>query len=212
MNFLELINKCLLELNYKQVSSFAELVKSDHKKIKTVLNIVNQEICNIENWNFLLRKTTFTIPANTNEIANPVYGRILYLFIDGKNYRYTEDFEPFISGKPQAGTYSVLNDKLLFPKFSEVKEVLVIYYTKNCAKSQDNEEKEEMNEETDVSLIPMPFVQQLLVYGTCLRVKANPSYVRFSYWLSMYKEALLNLKSKTSVCAYDTPVVKICRQ
>ena len=90
MNFLELINKCLLELNYKQVSSFAELVKNDHKKIKTVLNIVNQEICNTENWNFLLRKTTLTVPANASEVTNTVQGRIMYMFIDGKNYKYVE--------------------------------------------------------------------------------------------------------------------------
>lgn len=52
---------------------------------------------------------------------------------------------------------------------------------------------------TDCSLIPMPFVEQLLVYGTCLRLKANPQYIKFTYWLSMYKEALLNLKSKSNI-------------
>ena len=34
MNYLELINKCLVELNYKTVNAFSELVKNDHKKIK----------------------------------------------------------------------------------------------------------------------------------------------------------------------------------
>ena len=212
MNFLELINKCLLELNYKPVSTFAELVKNDHKKIKTILNIVNQEICNIENWNFLLRKTTVTIPANTNEVSNTVNGRILYMFIDGKNYIYSEDFRPFLNGKVSDCAYSVINDKLLFPKFSETKQAQIVYYTGNCAKSQNNTEKKEMTAETDTSLIPMPFAQQLLVYGTCLRIKANPSYIRFNYWISMYKEALLNLKSKTSVYAKDAPTVRLMRQ
>ena len=57
MNFLELINKCLLELNYRQVNAFSELTKNDHKRIITILNIINKEICATEFWNFLLRRT-----------------------------------------------------------------------------------------------------------------------------------------------------------
>ena len=86
MNFLELINKCLLELNYKQVSSFAELVKQDHKRIISILNIINKEICAIENWQFLIRKTKLLIPSNTTEVENPVNGRILYIY---KKYIYS---------------------------------------------------------------------------------------------------------------------------
>ena len=212
MNFLELINKCLLELNYKQVNTFSELIKNDHKKIMTILNIVNQEICNTENWDFLLRKTTIAILANTGEITNTINGRILYLLIDGKKYNYSEDIEPFLNNKGKDFTYSIFNDKLLLPKFTQNKTADVVFYTKNSVKAQDNTEKEEMTLETDSSLIPMPFAQQLLVYGTCLRVKANPSYIKFSYWISMYKEALLNLKSKTGIDAKNTPVVKLFRQ
>lgn len=212
MNFLELINKCLLELNYKQVGTFAELVKNDHKKIKNTLNIVNQEICNSENWNFLLRKTILTIPADTTEVSNTIDGRILHLYIDGQKYYYKEDFEPFLTGNTANCSYSVCNDKLLFPKFKQPKNAQVLYYTRNCVKALDNTEKDEMTLETDTSLIPMPFAQQLLIYGTCLRVKANPSYVRFSYWISMYKEALANLKTKTSVDAENAPFIRLLRQ
>lgn len=212
MNFLELINNCLLELNYKQVESFSDLVKNDHKKIKTILNIINQEICSTENWNFLLRKTTLTIPPNTTEIPNNINGRILNLSVDGKKYDYNDDIQVFLSGDIKSHQYSVFNDKLLFPKFKEQKEAQILYYTKNCVVSSDDTEKEEMTLETDSSLIPMPFAMQLLVYGTCLRVKANPSYIRFNYWLSMYKEALANLRAKTSIDAKNAPVVKLFRQ
>lgn len=212
MNFLELINKCLLELNYRPVNSFSELVKNDHKKIMTILNIINKEVCATDNWNFLLRRTSIDIAQNTSEIENTINGRILYLLIDGKKYKYVEDFEPFLTGHPKSETYSVCNNKLLFPKFETAKSADVIYYTKNCAANTNNEEKEDMTEADDYSLIPMPFAQQLLVYGTCLRLKANPSYIRFSYWMSMYKEALLNLKSKTSIYSKDTPSVRLFRQ
>ena len=53
MKFLELINKCLLELNYRQVNAFSELIKNDHKRIKTIMNLINKEICAVEGWNFL---------------------------------------------------------------------------------------------------------------------------------------------------------------
>ncbi len=212
MNYLEIINKCLLELNYKQVSSFSELVKNDHKKLMTILNIVNQEICSCDNWNFLLRKTTVTIPQSQTEVTDSVGGRIKYIFIDGEKYKYIEDIEHFLSGKAEGKVYSVCNDKLLFPKFDCEKTADVIYYTKNCVSDTDGNEKTEFNTATDTTLIPMPFALQLLTYGACLRMKANPSYIRFSYWMSMYKEALANLRAKTSIDSEYAPVVRLFRQ
>ncbi len=212
MNFLELINKCLLELNYKQVNSMAELVKNDHKRIITILNIINKEICNIEGWNFLLRRMNLSLPAGVSEIDNTVNGRILYLFIDGKKYNFSDNIEPFLTGNANAEAYSSFSDKLMFPKFDKDKTIDVIYYTKNCVLDAQNQEKTDFEAESDVSLIPMPFAEQLLVYGACLRLKANPQYFKFSYWLSMYKEALLNLKSKTSISALNAPVVNLFRK
>lgn len=211
MNFLKLINKCLLELNYRQISTFSELVKNDHKRIISILNIINKEICNSERWNFLLRKTTLTLPANTTEIKNTVPGRIWYLIIDGQKYKYMEDLEPFLTSDGKSKTYCFCGDKILLPNFSEDKEVEILYYSKNCVVDGDGNEKEDMTAESDMSLIPMPFAEQVLVYGTCLRVKANPQHIKFSYWMSMYKEALLNLKSKSSNCALDAPSVRLHR-
>ena len=59
MNYLELINKCLVELNYKQVNAFSELVKNDHKKIKNIINLINTEVCRSDKWNFLLKKMEY---------------------------------------------------------------------------------------------------------------------------------------------------------
>ncbi len=211
MNYLELINKCLLELNYKQISSFSELVKNDHKRIKSILNIINKEICNIEGWNFLLRKKSLTLPAKNTEIQNTIDGRILHLLIDGEKYEYVQDVVPFLTGHAKSKTFSELNNKLLFPKFEKNKVIEVIYYTKNSVSDENNNEKEDFENATDVSLIPMPFVEQLLVYGTCMRLKGNPQHIKFSYWANMYKDAFLNLKSKTSVYSNDAPQIRILR-
>ena len=211
MKFLELINKCLLELNYKTVNSLSELVKNDHKRILNILNIINKEVCQSGKWDFLLRRAKFILPPNTTEIDNNVNGRILYLFIDGKRYRFSENIEKFMEGSQNGGYYSSFHDKLLFPKFDKEKVIDVIYYSNNCVQEENGNEKTDFEDIKDCSLIPMPFVEQILVYGTCLRLKGNPQHFKFSYWMSMYKEALANLKSKTSVSVDNAPKVRLFR-
>ncbi|MDY6310812.1 MAG: hypothetical protein SPL70_04450 [Cyanobacteriota bacterium] len=213
MNFFEIINNCLLELNYRQVNNFSELIKNDHKKLISIINIINKEICSAHNWNFLLRNQTIIIPKKSSKwVQNPVNGRILHLIIDNKKYKFVENFEQFLLGQGHDFTYSICNDKLFFPKFKTEKTAQVIYYSKNCAVSKNGTEKEDLTDPDDCSLIPMPFAQQLLTYGACLRLKANPSYIRFSYWMSMYKEALVNLKSKTCIDSHYSPHVILHRQ
>ena len=207
MNYFQLVNKCLVELNYKQVNSFAELIKNEHKKIKNQLRLVNNEICNYSNWDFKIRKTELTLPKNTNEINNTINGRIASIIIDGHVYKYFEKPELYILNKAPSNTYSSFDNNLLLPKFTTKKTLNVIYYTFNTAKNTTGKEIAELTDETDTSLIPTVFAEPLLVYGTCLRLKANPQHVKFSYWLSMYNQALANMKSKISIDANLTPSV-----
>ena len=212
MNYLDLINKCLTELNYKQVNAFSELTKNDHKKLKNILNVLNTEICSSEKWNFLLRKTTLTLPVEKCELENSIDGRIETIIIDGVKFEYYEDFEKFFVISQPQNTYSLFNDKILFPIFDKQKDIEIIYYTKNYVKNSDGEEKSLMDDENDSSLIPEPFVEPILVYGSCMRLKGNPEHVRFSYWYSMYKEALTNLRARISSSMDDFPSVKIHRR
>lgn len=46
----------------------------------------------------------------------------------------------------------------------------------------------------------------------CMRLKGNPKHARFSYWLSMYKDAFANLKSKVSKTVEEHPTIKISRR
>ena len=212
MNFLDIINKCLLELNYKQVNAFSELIKNDHKRIINILNIINKEICSIEKWEFLLRRKSLTLDANTQEVENTVNGRIYYLFIDNERYDYSINIEPFLKNNPKPRTYTCLGNKLLFPKFNETKTIDIIYFTNNCVVDVSNEEKTDFETSTDKTLIPMPFAEALLVYGTCLRLKANTGHFKFPYWQGMYYEALRNLKSKSSNSTQNAPRVNIFRK
>jgi hypothetical protein len=215
MNYLELVNKCLVELNYKQVNAFAELTKNDHKKIKNILNVLNAEICGLDKWNFLLREAQFPLAANTTEIENTINGRIAALFVcDGKasnKLTFTPDFEKFFTNSQGANTYTTFNDKILLPKFAQDKTVKVLYYTKDHAASETGEDKSGLENGTDKSLIPMPFAEPLLVYGACMRLKGNPQHIRFNYWYSLYKDALASMRSRISVDVDDTPTVKLFR-
>ena len=73
-------------------------------------------------------------------------------------------------------------------------------------------EKYLMEEDTDSTLIPEPFAEPVLVYGACMRLKGNPQHVRFSYWMSMYRDALANMRSRVSVSIDETPSVKMHRR
>lgn len=211
MNYFEILNKCLVELNYKQVNSFSELTKNEHKKLKNIVNIINKEICLSEKWNFLLRTTTLSLPKNTGQIKNTVQGKIATVMIDGKIFKYYDNFEKFFTNSQPQGTYTSFNDMLLFPIFNKNKEIEIIYYTSNSATSKEGDEKTELEEETDKTLIPTVFAEPLLVYGACMRLKGNPQHVRFNYWYGMYKDALSNMKAKLAVDANTAPVVNLFR-
>lgn len=212
MNYLEIINKCLVELNYAKVNKFAELVKNDHLKIKNILNLINSEICTFDNWNFLLKKQILNLPKNTSEVLNTVNGKIHTLSIDNKKLYYTSDFERFLLNDGKCSdVYSELNDVLLLPKYPKNKTIDIVYYSNNFVKDKDGNEKARFEEETDESLIPAPFVEPLLVYGTCMKMKANPQYGKFSYWMSMYKENLATMRAKLCTDVQQSPVIVIKR-
>jgi len=61
----------------------------------------------------------------------------------------------------------------------------------------NGEFKEDLSSGEDVSVLPMPYAEHILVYGTCLKVKANPSYPKFGFWNTMYIQALANLRQKS---------------
>lgn len=211
MNYLELINKCLVELNYRQVQVFEELTKNEHKKLKNIINVLNSEICSSEKWEFLQRKTVLSLPANTGELENTVSGRIEAVIVDGQKFSFCQDFEKFFTDSQPQNTYSLYDDKILFPIFNSAKNVEILYYTNNCAKDINGNEKRILEGNTDQSVIPEPFSEPLLVYGACMRLKGNPQHIRFSYWLSMYKDALANLRSRISATVDDVPGVSIKR-
>lgn len=212
MNYFELINKCLVELNYKTCAEFTDFVKNDHEKIKNILNIINSEVCGFDNWNFLLRKLQVDLPKNTGELIYMIPGRIHSLYIDNIKYEFFSNFEAFLLNKQPSNTYSVFNDKILLPLFSKDKTIEIVYYTNNFAQDIDGLDVSSMTQKDDDSVIPFPFVEPILVYGTCMRLKGNTEYNKFSYWYGMYRDSLANMRSKIGASALETPQIKMNRQ
>ena len=212
MNYFEIMNKCLVELGYKQVNVFAELTKNDHLKLKNIINIINNTICRYDNWYFLMRKKQLQLESGNTEIPNTIDGRIIKVMIDNQEYDYLINYEDFIGRTIPEKCFTVCGDKLIFPEFKNEKTISITYYTKNTAISADGTEKSRLEAETDTSLIPMPFVEPLLVYGSCMRLKANPQHVKFSYWYGMYKEALSDMRAQISISAKEMPLIKMHRK
>ena len=204
MNYLELVNKILIEMNYRTVINFDELVKQDHLKIKQILARVNTEICTSYDWDFLLREKTLLIPPSTSKIVNPIFGRIDSLSIDGVFYRFQPNYKKLLYNESQGYSFSVFDNYILLPKFDEVKTAFVTYYTDNSVVDSNGKEKPVFESESDVSLLPLPYSEMVLVYGTCMKFKGNPSH-----WFSMFNEALANLRAKSVRSSSDFPFISI---
>ncbi len=209
MHYLDIINKVLIELNYKPVSSFKELCKQDHLKIKNTISRLNLEICSSYDWNFLLRKQSLNIPLNLTQISNPIFGRIDNISIDGFTLKFDPDFKKFLFGNPQPYSFSIFSNYLLFPKFSSVKQASIFYFTNNSAVNDSGFDVYSLSDPLDKSLLPLPFSEIILVYGSCMKFKGNSQHVKFKYWFSMYNEALANLRKMSVSSVSQYPSVRI---
>ena len=105
--------------------------------------------------------------------------------------------------------YSVINDRIIFEKPRCDKIYSIIYYTTNYAFGEDGEFKPSLDKASDTSIIPMPYAEHILVYGSCLKVKANPSYPKFGFWNTMYIQALANLRQKSPRSVESEPFISL---
>lgn len=243
MTFFEIFNKVLLELNYRTVSVFEDIYKSEHKKILDAINRVNEEILSSYEWDFLLKKAFLkTIdPESTSDGAEQlINGRILQVYRGEKRLSYCPPRKlgekmhcpASLSGDFYSITETPDGAQLLVPdgkgtmqqtKFIQQsssgelssgnandKNIFTVLYTsKHFVLKANGKYAERMTSGDDISTIPMPWAEHLLLYGTCLKVKANPAYPKFGFWNTMYIQALANLRQKSPSAAEDEPFIKI---
>lgn len=157
MKFLELINKCLVELNYREVAGWNGLSLNDHKRLKDIISRLNSQICASENWPFLEREMGFRLHAGENRVSNPVNGSITCLLVDGTQFTYSSDTKAFLVGNPPSGKFTAYGGFLYLPRFEQNVECKILYNTDDSAQDDDLNEKKYMENETDESLVPKCF-------------------------------------------------------
>jgi len=207
MNYFEIFNKVMLELNYRPVVLFENIFKTEHLRILENINRVNVDVCTAFNWSFLEKKTLIKLDADTSEAGQGITGQITKVY-DGKNrLTFIPDHESFYHGSPPQNSYGYFNDKILFGKAAHPRELTVYYNSSQLALDAGGSAKDSMDEKEDRSIIPMPYAEQILVYGTCMKTKANPAYPKFGFWNTLYTMSLVNLRAKCSPTSEDAPTI-----
>lgn len=219
MNYFEIINKVLLELNYRPLEDFGRIYKNEHQKILDAINRVNKDVLASYDWPFLERKGNITVSKGQNSCIVPFKGHIKAVYDGSEKLEFAPN--PFPAGVLGQGAcacggfYSLETAQdgqktcLIVPKSNQDKVYTVIYYSKNYVMDENGTFKVDFTGKNDVSTIPMPYAEQLLVYGTCLKVKANPAYPKFGFWNTLYIQALANLRQKSPQTKEGGPFISI---
>lgn len=234
MNYFEIFNKVLLELNYRAIQTFENIYKSEHKKILEAINRVNNEVLASYEWPFLERTTLLDVIEGENIYTLPFSGPIKCVYSADASYEsyledsnrknpvwkrvlYTPHTEELLYSRLLGEYYAVAagnsrgagGGKIIFQKPACDKVYSITYYSRNFALGENGDFKEKLTAEEDVSILPMPFAEHILVYGTCLKIKANPSYPKFAFWNTMYIQALANLRQKSPQTKECEPFIKL---
>ncbi len=204
MNYLEIFNKVLLELNFRPVNDFSAIYKNEHLRVLENIKRVNSEVCTSSDWDFLRQKSDLKIPENFTEVENPINGRIISIQDGGVKLKYSGDYENLTGGY-----YAVSGKKLILPKSGKERNLSIIYCSANTAVNANGVQKENFEEPTDVSIIPKPFCDDILVYGATTKTKANPAFVKFGFWNANYCRALGRLRAECCLSRENEPRINI---
>lgn len=211
MNYLDLINSVLQELNYKVVSSFSDLVKPDHEKIKTLVNRKNDELLNLRDWDFLLREKVLVVPAGSDTVVLGDDMRLKSVFVNGLEFAQIEDCTPFLLKKDVPNSFALFSGAILLAPSSVERVVKILYYTKNHAKTEAGLEVPELKSATDETLLPEEFAKSALIYGVCLEFKSNPQHPKYKHWADSLYQAKSKMVATSASLQYHAPKIKLSR-
>lgn len=211
MNYFDIINKCLIELNYREVPTWDALTLNDHKRLKDIIARLNSQICASYDWPFLQRYHKTTIPQGVSKILNPITGRLEAVFVDGFELKYSPDCKSFITQNPIFGCFATFAEHIYLAPSSSSRECEILYNTDDSAFDKDGVEKRYLEQKDDKSLIQEVFQEPLLVYGACMRLKSNPDHNKFKYWYSMYTDALATMRAMAISSQNASPNIALKR-
>ncbi|HIS74447.1 TPA: hypothetical protein IAA86_05470 [Candidatus Galligastranaerophilus intestinavium] len=207
--YFEIFTKVLNELNWREVSDFDEIIKSEHKRILNLINTTNAEVLSSYMWDFMIEKKDVTLEENEEVIDENFGGRVISIWEGRKKYRYIRPAVFSSETINRDNVYSFLSNKLMAAKSDKKRNLSIICTSNMYALDSLGNKKAKMEEKEDTSIIPMPHIEPVLVYGTLIKVKANPSFAKFGYWRTLYLEALANLRTASSMSCEDSPRITL---
>lgn len=189
MNYFEVIQRVERVLGRVVTSGFTDLTNEFQLNIKSLVNQVNKDVLMQYTYPCRKRTTTLSISAETSEnyssVTNSIPGEIatdtegrtlIYDTDDEVYYSYNPNSNEFILGHAGAYEYGFRNNLILFDAHDEARTLTVEYYTNKLALSATayedfvegtTTEDDELEDETDYSILPSFLHEPILVYGTC---------------------------------------------
>lgn len=194
MNYFELFNKVMLELNLTPLTNFENARKSEHLRILENLRRVNTEILTKYDWDFMKNQATYKLRGGENIVAVNNLGTVTRLLCNSCPLKYSKLKGVFADGEGiPSGSYSIWKDYIILPKSAENREIYMEYTAYRFAVGEDGSLKANFEAQDDKSILPEPFGDDILVYGATILTKANPKFEKFSFWQKCYNDSILRL-------------------
>ena len=210
MNYFELFNKVMLELNLSPLSNFENALKSEHLRILENLKRVNLEILTKYDWDFMKNQSVHKLQAGENIIPIKRLGTVTKIMEGSTELNYAPLKGYFIDGEGvSGGTYSVWKNYIVLPKADTERGIYLEYTVLEFARGECGEFKSNFETACDVSILPEPYGDDILVYGAVVLTKANPKFEKFAFWQKCYNDAILRLIESEKKTFHMEPKITI---
>ena len=203
--YFEIFTKVLNELNWREVSGFNEIEKTEHKRVLNLINVTNAEVLSSYIWDFQIEKAEITLGKDETTILSDFGGKIISIWEGSKKYKYIHPTMLTPVSDRRCDVYSNIGSLIITTPSAHKRNLSVIFASDMYAQDKDGVKKAKMENADDTSIIPMPYLEPILVYGTLIRTKANPSFAKFGYWRTLYYNAVGNLRTSGAKSNEDSP-------
>ena len=203
--YFEIFTKVLNELSWREVSGFDEIEKSEHKRILNLINVTNSEVLSSYIWDFQIEKKEVVVQKGESNILTDFFGKIISVWEGSKKYKYIHPTMLKPDNNSRCDYYSNIGDLIISTPANHERKLSVIYVSELYALDKDGQKKVKMEKSDDTSILPMPYLEPILVYGTLIKVKANPSFAKFNFWRTLYYNAITNLRTSGPKSFEDAP-------
>lgn len=203
--YFDIFKKVLNELSWREVNDFEEITKSEHKRVLNLINSTNSEVLSSYIWDFLIEKSEIILEKNQTTILEDFGGKIISVWEGTKKYKYIHPAQ-FTNDKTGfSDCYSSIGDLIITLPCSLQRKLSIIYVSDMYAQDENGTKTANMQNKNDTSVLPLPYLEPILIYGTLIKVKANPSFAKFGYWRTLYYNAISNLRTSGSKSYEDSP-------